>query len=118
MKQLTKTFASIALGAAIVSPAAFAGGLTDQQILDERANLHADGSLPFVHSVEFYGRGTSNVVITAEHQDELDNLYADGSLPFVHSPDGFGQQQVAGEVIWTEERLAEFRNLRSDGSLL
>jgi hypothetical protein len=36
----------------------------------------------------------------------------------VHSPDLFGNGVPASEMVWTDEQLAEFRNLRSDGSLL
>lgn len=118
MKNLTNTFVAIALGTATAAPAFAAGGLTAEQIAEERTNLHADGSLPFVHSAEFYGRGTSDVVVTVEQQEELDNLYADGSLPFVHSPDIYGNDVPASNVVWTDEQIAEFRNLRSDGSLL
>ena len=118
MKNVTKTVVAIALGAAIAAPTFAAGGLTAEQIAEERANLHADGSLPFVHSVEFLGDGKSNVIVTMEQQEELDNLYADGSLPFIHSADTYGDVVAASEVIWTDEKIADFRNLRSDGSLL
>ena len=118
MKKLTNTFVAIAIGAAIAAPAAFAGNLSAQQIAEERANLHADGSLPFVHSSEVYGKGVDDTIYTDERVAELDNLHADGSLPFVHSADAFGDSVAASDVIWTEAQIAEFQNLRSDGSLL
>jgi hypothetical protein len=118
MKDLTKTFAAIALGAAIAAPAFAADGLTAEQIAEERANLHADGSLPFVHSAAIYGSGVDNTIYTEEHLAELRNLHADGSLPFVHSPEIFGNGVAVEDVVWTDEQLADFRNLRSDGSLL
>jgi hypothetical protein len=99
MKNVTKTIVAIALGAAVAAPVFAAGGLTEQQIAEERANLHADGSLPFVHSVEFYGAGRNDTIVTVEFQEELDNLYADGSLPFVHSPVLYGDAVSASEVV-------------------
>jgi hypothetical protein len=118
MKDLTKTLAALTLGAVVAVPTAFAGGLTAEQLAEERANLHADGSLPFVHSPEIYGSGGNEVIYTDEQVEELENLYADGSLPFVHSPTLFDDTAVASDVVWTDEQIAEFRNLRSDGSLL
>jgi hypothetical protein len=118
MKNVSKTAVALALGAAIAAPTFAAGKLTADQIADERANLHADGSFPYVHAPVLFGSGTSDVIVTDERQEELDNLYADGSFPFVHSPDLFGNGVPASEIVWTDEQLAEFRNLRSDGSLL
>ena len=104
MKNVTKSFVAIALGAAIAAPAVAAGGLTAEQIAEERANLHSQGSLPFVHSAEFYGSGTSDVIITMEQQDELDNLHADGSLPFIHSPVLYGAGVSASEVVMSADK--------------
>jgi len=118
MKNLTKTFVAIALGATLATPALAVGGLSAEQIAEERANLHADGSLPFVHSAAFYGAGSREVIVTVEQQEELENLYADGSLPFIHSADIYGSSVDAGDAMWSAERIAEFENLRSDGSLL
>lgn len=118
MRNLTKTFVAIALGAAIAAPAFAVGGLTAEQVAEERANLHADGSFPFIHAPALYGTGTNDMIVTVEQQEELDNLHADASFPFVHSPSLHGDSVAASEVVWTAEQLAEFRNLRSDGSLL
>ena len=96
-----------------------ADSLTPAQINDELRNLHADGSLPFVHApVFFQSESDSAVVWTDERIAEFDNLHADGSLPFVYSPDAFAGGASASQRIWTDEYLAEFRNLRADGSLL
>lgn len=118
MKSLIKSSVAITLSTAIAAPVAIAGGLTADQLAEERANLHADGSLPFVHSVEIYGKSAKDVMYTNERADELENLYADGSLPFIHSPVIYGDSAVASDEIWTDKQLADFRNLRSDGSLL
>lgn len=81
VKNVTNAVVAFALGAAIAAPTFAAGGLTAEQIAEERSNLHSDGSLPFVHAAKFYGSGVDN-------------------------------------TIWTEERIAEFQNLHSEGSLL
>ena len=116
---LAKTVSAIVLGAAVAAPAAIAGGLTPEQMEEERQNLYADGSLPFIHSPVLYDTGDrSSTVWTEKRIAEFKNLRADGSLPFIHSPDSFGNGMVDSEVIWTDEYIAEWRNLHSDGSLL
>ena len=114
-----KTLFAIALGAAVAAPTAFAESLTPAQIAEERANLHADGSLPFVYSPVLYDSGSNDTVVWSEERiAEFENLHADGSLPFIHSPDAFGSDVPDTGVVWTDEYLADFHNLRSDGSLL
>lgn len=114
MKNLTETFAAIALGAAIAAPNAIAGGLTAEQLAEERENLWSQGSLPFVHSLVLNESGSrSSAAMTQEEIDEFENLRAQGSFPFIHSPNIYGSDADDHEVVWTEEQIEAWHNLHA-----